>query len=140
MVILFSIATLVGVLDQVTKQAVLTYLDPAGLSGSGRLAIRRIMNAKRGPALLSRQSTLVAAWFCELLVLATLARLGREGDPRIVQIALGAVLGGATGNLIDRLRHGAVVDFIDVGFWPVFNVADAAIVVGMLTTAVSYVA
>jgi signal peptidase II len=40
-------------------------------------------------------------------------------------------LAGAVGNLIDRLRVGRVIDFIDVGFWPVFNVADGAIVIGV---------
>ena len=46
-------------------------------------------------------------------------------------IALGLVLGGTVGNLVDRLRLGYVTDFIDVGFWPAFNVADPAIVVGV---------
>ena len=41
-------------------------------------------------------------------------------------------LGGALGNLVDRLWAGAVVDFIDVGPWPIFNVADSCIVVGMI--------
>ena len=42
------------------------------------------------------------------------------------------LLGGAVGNLIDRIRLGAVVDFIDVGAWPVFNLADSAVVVGII--------
>ncbi len=50
------------------------------------------------------------------------------------RVALGLILGGALGNLIDRLRLGAVVDFIDVGvagyWWPTFNVADSAITAG----------
>jgi len=50
----------------------------------------------------------------------------------IVRIALGLLLGGAVGNLIDRIRFGEVVDFIDVGAWPVFNVADSAVVVGVI--------
>jgi signal peptidase II len=48
-----------------------------------------------------------------------------------IRIALGLQLGGAVGNLVDRLRLGYVVDFFDVKFWPVFNVADSAIVVGV---------
>jgi signal peptidase II len=48
-----------------------------------------------------------------------------------LNLALGLQLGGATGNLIDRVRFGYVVDFIDIGIWPVFNLADAAIVVGV---------
>jgi signal peptidase II len=48
-----------------------------------------------------------------------------------VRLGLGFVLGGALGNLLDRVRLGYVVDFIDVRWWPVFNVADSAIVVGV---------
>jgi signal peptidase II len=47
------------------------------------------------------------------------------------QLGLGAAIGGATGNLLDILRRGAVVDFIDLRIWPVFNVADALIFVGV---------
>ena len=50
---------------------------------------------------------------------------------RLVALAIGLQLGGAMGNLIDRLRVGAVVDFLDVGRWPIFNLADSSIVVGM---------
>ncbi len=50
------------------------------------------------------------------------------------QIALGFIIGGAIGNLIDRVSFGHVIDFLDLGFrehrWPVFNVADIAITVG----------
>jgi len=45
------------------------------------------------------------------------------------------VLGGIVGNLIDRLSQGYVTDFIDVGVWPVFNIADSAIVVGVIILA-----
>lgn len=52
-------------------------------------------------------------------------------SPQLVRIALGLILGGALGNLIDRVRLGHVVDFIDLGWWPVFNLADSSIVVGV---------
>ncbi len=45
---------------------------------------------------------------------------------------LGLVLGGIVGNLIDRLRFGGVTDFISVGWWPAFNIADSAVVVGAI--------
>ena len=48
-----------------------------------------------------------------------------------LKISLGLQIGGAIGNLIDRIRFGAVVDFIDFGWWPVFNLADSFIVVGL---------
>jgi signal peptidase II len=50
----------------------------------------------------------------------------------LVRVALGLMLGGAIGNLIDRIRLGEVTDFIDVGAWPVFNLADSAVVVGVV--------
>ena len=49
-----------------------------------------------------------------------------------LRLALGLVVGGAVGNLIDRLRLGGVVDFFDFRVWPVFNIADSAIVIGVL--------
>jgi signal peptidase II len=45
--------------------------------------------------------------------------------------AVGLVAGGALGNLVDRVRTGAVTDFIEIGSWPPFNVADIAITVGV---------
>lgn len=48
----------------------------------------------------------------------------------VVQAGLGAAIGGASSNLLDRIRHGAVVDFIDLRVWPIFNLADAAILLG----------
>ena len=53
-------------------------------------------------------------------------------SPALVRLALGLILGGAIGNLIDRVRLGYVVDFIDLRWWPVFNVADLGIVGGLL--------
>ncbi|MCL0062841.1 signal peptidase II [Peptococcaceae bacterium] len=47
-----------------------------------------------------------------------------------VKCALGMFVGGALGNLVDRIRFGKVVDFLDFRFWPVFNFADVAIVIG----------
>ena len=49
-----------------------------------------------------------------------------------LRLSLGMQLGGAAGNLIDRLRTGQVTDFIELGFWPVFNIADASIVIGIV--------
>lgn len=75
-------------------------------------------------------SSLLAWW---------LSRLPRSDWKQAVPFAL--VIGGALGNLIDRLRFGYVVDFIDVYYdvhhWPAFNIADSAIVVGAILIAVS---
>jgi len=58
-------------------------------------------------------------------------------DNWLAWTGLGLVLGGTIGNLIDRLRLGYVTDFIDFGFWPAFNLADSAIVVGVIIFAYS---
>ena len=50
----------------------------------------------------------------------------------LIRVALGLQLGGALGNLLDRVRLGYVVDFFDFKFWPVFNIADSCVVVGAI--------
>lgn len=49
----------------------------------------------------------------------------------LLWLPVGMLLGGAAGNLVDRAREGAVIDFIDPTFWPAFNLADASIVIGV---------
>jgi signal peptidase II len=70
---------------------------------------------------------LTIAALCGLLVYFAF-----RSDRRWLWLPVGAIAGGAIGNLADRAREGAVVDFIDVVAWPAFNVADMAIVVGIL--------
>lgn len=48
-----------------------------------------------------------------------------------VRISMGLILGGAMGNLSDRILRSYVVDFVDIGFWPIFNIADLSIVLGV---------
>ncbi|MGG5809856.1 signal peptidase II [Falsiroseomonas sp. CW058] len=72
-----------------------------------------------------------------LAIAGVLLRWLARAENRTTALALGAVVGGAVGNVIDRVRFGAVADFLDAHafgwHWYVFNVADAAIVVGVLT-------
>ncbi len=70
-------------------------------------------------------SVAVTAW-----ILAVFLRT-RSPMPRLTATGLALVLSGALGNLIDRVRFGYVVDFIDIRIWPVFNVADSAITIGV---------
>ncbi len=70
------------------------------------------------------------------IVLVVVLLLSRKACG-LVKVGLGLVLGGAIGNLLDRIRLGAVVDFVDIGAgdalrWPSFNVADLAITVGVV--------
>lgn len=73
-----------------------------------------------------------------LVLVLVMVTTGSGTDRVVVALALGLVLGGAFGNVVDRLfrspgfLRGAVVDFVDLGFWPVFNLADSAITCGCL--------
>ncbi len=56
-------------------------------------------------------------------------------NTKLGMLALGLILGGTIGNLIDRLRFGYVTDFIDLGIWPTFNLADSSVVIGVIMLA-----
>ncbi|MDQ3941007.1 MAG: signal peptidase II, partial [Actinomycetota bacterium] len=71
-----------------------------------------------------------------LITLAVVLVLARKIEERSWAVPLGLVLGGGIGNLVDRIVRdtgGRVIDFIDLRVWPVFNLADAAIVTGVIT-------
>lgn len=61
-------------------------------------------------------------------------------EHRVVPIAIGLLLGGAAGNLVDRISHGGrVTDFIDFRFWPAFNVADSSVSIGIVVLMAGYI-
>ena len=73
---------------------------------------------------------LVMLW---ALLVGTIVVLTQETSlfqHQLARLGLGAAVGGAAGNLWDRVRRGAVIDFVDLGWWPVFNFADVAITAG----------
>jgi signal peptidase II len=74
----------------------------------------------------------VVAVLIGLALLALLAYFAISADTPLLWLPVGMLLGGALGNLADRARDGAVIDFIDPVAWPAFNLADAAIVLGVL--------
>jgi len=74
---------------------------------------------------------LVAA-VAALALIALLAFFATHLGRPLVWLPTGLLVGGAAGNLIDRAREGAVTDFVDLPLWPAFNVADAAITIGVL--------
>jgi signal peptidase II len=71
--------------------------------------------------------------FAVAALVALLLFFARHRDRPLVWLPTGLLIGGATGNLIDRAREGAVTDFVDLPAWPAFNVADVAITFGVLT-------
>ena len=87
------------------------------------------------------------AWFAVLavLVVGVLVWQGRSVGSRVGAVALGLIVGGALGNVFDRLVHadggvlsGGVTDFIDLQWWPVFNVADMGVVCGAVLLAITF--
>lgn len=145
------VAVVALVLDQVTKEWVMTALLPclSGPAGPGCAVV--------SPAIeVTGFFNLVTAWnfgvsfsmfysqhdlmpymlsVMAILISGALLWWGRANDRLLAAVATGMVVGGAIGNVIDRLRYGAVADFLDfhvAGWhWPAFNVADCCIVVGV---------
>lgn len=76
------------------------------------------------------QATGLLVVIAVLVVGATVLLAQRVVTGRLMAVGVACLLGGALGNLMDRLRVGYVMDFIDVHFWPIFNLADIAITVG----------
>lgn len=70
--------------------------------------------------------------FAVAALIALLAFFARHRDRPLVWLPTGLLIGGAVGNLVDRTREGAVTDFVDLPWWPAFNVADTAITLGVL--------
>jgi signal peptidase II len=140
------LAIAVVVLDQLTKLVVLERLAPGvSVDVTSWLALTLVMNTGLAFGLLGNLPT-TWRWIVALLsglALALLARVAvrvlAEGGWQSL-VAIGLIFGGAIGNLIDRARLVAVVDFVDVHWrgyhWWAFNVADAAITVGVALLAI----
>jgi signal peptidase II len=129
------VAGLVILLDQLSKLAILTLLDHA-------VAVTPFLNLvvvwNRGVSFgMFASAGALMPWLLSGLALAVVVALGfwlRCVEHPLIGAALGLIMGGALGNVIDRARFGAVVDFLDfhaLGYhWPAFNVADSAICIG----------
>jgi signal peptidase II len=122
----------VAALDQGTKLAVVHSFDP-GESDNVFLGLDLTNTRNTGVAFGALQGGgLVVAALIALSLTLLLAYFALNATTRWLWLPVGLILGGALGNLIDRIRLGAVIDFIDPVAWPAFNLADASIVVGVL--------
>ena len=121
------------VTDQLSKYLVLTNMYPGqSIPESGFFRLTYVTNTGSASGLFPNQTLfLIVASFLGIGILLVFYHIHRVSSS-ILRISLGLQLGGAIGNLMDRLRLGYVVDFLDVGAWPVFNLADSAIVVGLV--------
>jgi signal peptidase II len=133
-----AVAAAVLAADQATKSWALAHLADHSVHVVWTLRLSLSFNS--GIAFGLGQGLAPLLVVLAVVVLAVLVGMGRSLTGASTVVALGLVLGGAAGNLTDRLvRHhgGAVVDFIDLRWWPVFNVADAAITCGAALMALS---
>jgi signal peptidase II len=133
-------AAVVVAVDHLTKWWALQALDDRTIDLVWTLRLRLVFNQGAAFGLGSRFAPLLA--LAALLVVGLLLRTDRLLATRPAAVGVALMIGGAVGNLLDRVFRsgggflgGAVVDFFDLQWWPVFNVADVAIVVGAVLLA-----
>lgn len=142
--VLVLIALLVVIADQLSKIWIRSNL-PVGQSQfeAGFFRLTQVHNTGAAFGLFQGQSFLLSiVAMIGIAVVLVYALVIYRGFPLLDnmpnRVALGLVLGGTVGNLIDRLRFGYVIDFIDFRVWPTFNIADSAVTVGVILFAFSF--
>jgi signal peptidase II len=129
---LLAVAFAAVVADQVTKQIVVSSLELGeSVHVVGPLEIRHVTNPGIAFGLFSTWATAVTVLTAVAVgwMLFYFARSGARHP--VLPVALGLLVGGSISNLVDRVRLGHVTDFLDLRFWPAFNLADSFIVVGV---------
>lgn len=134
----FAMAAVVIVLDRVTKILVLESFAPGEtLAVTGFLNLVLVFNKGAAFSFLAGASGWQSSFFALIATIASIViavLLVRHPGNRLLALGLALILGGALGNLWDRLQWGHVVDFVDFHVsgwhWPAFNVADSGITVG----------
>ncbi|MCS7173012.1 MAG: signal peptidase II [Armatimonadetes bacterium] len=121
-----------ALLDQLAKHAVMQILSFGETLPVLPPLLRITLHRNTGIAfgLLGGANALVGILAALTALLLLAFHRDRWAVDRAVLVGLGLVVGGAVGNLLDRVRWGYVVDFIELPYWPIFNLADACIVVG----------
>jgi signal peptidase II len=130
---MIAVAIVVIALDQITKSLVNGSIERGG-SEDVVLGIRFVNVRNTGVAFSSLQGAgpLIGVIVAVALI-GLLWYFSRNIGKPLIWLPTGMLLGGALGNVIDRIREGAVVDFIKVfDFWPAFNVADISVTLGVL--------
>jgi len=139
---LYGLLVAVGILiaDQISKLFFLDLMqqNPAGITVAPFFNLVMVWNTGVSFGLFSEDSA-SRSWTLVAVAAGVLVWLGWwlwRAHSRLVAVALGMIIGGAIGNVIDRYRFGAVFDFLDFHafgwHWPAFNVADSGIVIGVL--------
>jgi len=130
--LLISVFTLVVIIDQITKALIRGNLRlHESVPDDGFFRFTYTTNTGAVFGVFSDQTFIMTiASFVGVGILLYFYH-SHSGSERLVRLSLGLLLGGAIGNLVDRIWLGKVTDFIDVGPWPIFNLADSAIVTGI---------
>lgn len=130
-----AVSAVVG-LDQLSKHWALNRLDSGPVDIVGSLRLNLTFNDGAAFSLGGGRTTWIA--LLALAVASVIAVLGWRATQVASSVGFGIILGGALGNLVDRALRagdgflgGHVVDFVDLGWWPVFNVADVSLWVGI---------
>lgn len=118
-------------LDQWSKHMVRARVADRRISCGAILQIRRVTHIKHIYTRRGARIALVLGWFAALAGATLLYRSGAWFQGSLTQFGLGIALGGAAGNLWDILRCRYILDFLDLRWWPVFNLADVAIIAGL---------
>ena len=127
------LAVVVVVADQATKALVRANIDLGSRDGV-LPGVELVHVRNRGVAFgLFSDGGVVLVAIGVASVVALLAFFATHSRRPLVWLPTGLLLGGAAGNLIDRLRQGFVTDFIDLPAWPAFNLADTGITIGVLS-------
>jgi signal peptidase II len=130
-----ALCGLVVVLDQAAKAVVQNHLVPGQqVEVLGPIGLTLSHNQGVAFGLASGSAAPLIAFAVVALVFVG-AMLARDPTAPGMWVAVGLVAGGALGNLADRLRAGAVTDYVEIGAWPPFNLADVAITVGVVLLA-----
>ncbi|MBI2871313.1 MAG: signal peptidase II [Candidatus Omnitrophica bacterium] len=127
---LFFASLVVVILDQLTKLAVELFLRESVPVIPNIFYLTRVHNSGGAFGLFTGFTWMFVAVGLLTLAFGLLFRRSIQTAPRLIRWAAVLILGGALGNLIDRLRFGYVIDFLDFRVWPVFNLADSSITVG----------
>lgn len=142
-IVFFGIAAIVVVIDQITKGIVRNnlalYEQWPDESIFGFIRIIYVTNSGAAFGILQGETVFLIITSLFGLAAILLYYLYPPMDHGFIRIALGMQLGGAIGNLLDRLRFGEVTDFIDVGGFPTFNVADACISISIVAVLLFFI-
>ena len=134
--VLIQLAVIIFLLDQLSKFVVRDQLlFRESFPAEGFIRFTHIFNTGSAFGIFRDQNTpLIVVSILGIGILIMIYRSQRLPSA-LLRFSLGLQIGGATGNLVDRLRLGHVTDFMDVGAWPVFNLADASIITGLVILA-----